>query len=110
MILNEKLPMDESNNPGMLDQIQTAVRPITQNGDFYLTSITHEEMYGDVDVLLTSKEFNIQFHILLKVSGTFRCIFHVNTVKKSLNADTLFRACKINIPLKTDFFAPPIDY
>jgi hypothetical protein len=102
--------MSISDVPGLAEKVEIAVRPLTEHGDFYLEKITHDEMHGDIDVLLTSKEFNIQFHVLLKVSGSFRCLFHVNSVKKSFSADTLFRACQINIPLKIDYLAPPIDY
>ena len=102
--------MADQDIPKLTEKVETAVWPLTEHGDFNLEKITHDEMHGDIDVLLTSKEFNIQFHVLLKVSGSFRCLFHINTVKKSFSADTLFRACQINIPLEIDYLAPPIDY
>lgn len=88
--------------PGLAEKVDAAVRPLTEKGDFYLTNISHEDYYGDVDVVLTSKEFNIIFHILLKAPQVFTCSFKVNSFNKYFSAEFLFPAFLIDIPLRNE--------
>lgn len=96
--------------PGIMEKVEEAVRPLTEHGDFYLTNITHDGYYGDLKVLLTSKEFNITFHTLLKAPKVFSCSFIVNSVNKHFSAEFLFPACHIDIPLRKERPLTDIDY
>lgn len=102
--------MTISEVPGVQEKVEAAVKPLTEHGDFYLAGITHDGYYGDLKVLLTSKEFNITFHTLLKAPKVFSCSFIVNSVNKHFSAEFLFPACHIDIPLRTEHPLTDIDY
>lgn len=102
--------MKESEEPGLLERIQTAVQPLIDDGQFQLDRIEYDSMYGDVDVNLCSKDLDITFHTMLRASGEVHCFFRVKPEKKAFSAKHLFPALKINIPLKKGKLIRDWDY
>lgn len=102
--------MKESEEPGLLERIQTAVQPLTADGKFQLDRIEYGSMYGDVDVNLYSKDLDITFHTMLHASGEVHCFFRVKSEKKVFSAKHLFPALKLSIPLKKGELIRDRDY
>jgi hypothetical protein len=68
--------------PGLLEQVQEAVRPLTDTGDFSLKTISYCDCYQDGgSVILSSDDFDIRFVYNLRLSGPIGCSFEVPDVK-----------------------------
>jgi hypothetical protein len=99
-----------SNEPGLLERIDVAVRPLTDNGEFRLERVEYISYYGDVGVVLSSQNFDINFHILLKAPERITCFFIVKHVEKFFGAQTLFSAFNIDIPMRVEKTGGNIEY
>jgi hypothetical protein len=73
------------NETGLLEQTQSAVQPLTEGGEFLLSSIQYEFDHGGVAVQLCSKKMDIEFRGALRVSSDFISIFYVHSEKRSLS-------------------------
>jgi hypothetical protein len=102
--------MFESTEPGMLERVKEAVRPLTEDGHFRFERFEYMEYHGDADVYLSSQNFDIKFHMLLKVHKDVFCFFIVKDGNKFFTADTLFQVFHIDIPLRIKKLDPEIHY
>jgi hypothetical protein len=91
MIINEK--------PGILEQIEKAVQPLTGNGEFHLESITFEDYDREITVIIRSHELEIQFQTTMRTHSRVLCYFVVHPVEKSFISIYLYPARGIRIPI-----------
>jgi len=102
--------MIKPEEPGMLEWIEDAIRPLTDEGKFRLERVEYMDNHGDVDIILSSKNYDIKFHMLLKVHKDFFCFFIIKKGERIFFADILFSALSLDIPLHIIKRDPEIHY
>lgn len=75
--------MHLSDAPGYLEEIQIAVRPLTDSGEFWLERITWNRHYRSSRIVnLCSPDLDIGFSANGEPETSVECFFLVNSVKK----------------------------
>ncbi len=91
-------PFSFSSDQGLLEQVREGVRPLTDDGDFQLESISYCDSYQDGGTIrLTSPHMDINFLHNLRVLTEVPVYFRIRLVKEPFKAKTLFAARHIPI-------------
>lgn len=92
--------MLDNKDIGLLKHIQTAVQPLTTDEGFQLEAISYGSYYGQVTVVLASKEMDIVFNLNLKGYPMVGCVLRPHSINLSFIAEFLFSALGIDISFK----------
>lgn len=95
--------------PGLLEQINTAVQPLTVNGDFQIESVDLEYYDREVTVRLYSPWLDITFRIIMRFKTEVCCYLRVHSVNKTFFAKFLFPALNLNIPINDGIYLRKAD-
>lgn len=96
--------MDGKSRQGLLERIQVAVQPLTTEGSYRLETVEYGTYYRDVEVKLVSENVAIRFHGKLSQHTGVNSYFTIHSLNKTFDAEYLFRALDIDIPLKKGSF------
>ena len=89
--------MSENQKPGLFEEIQSAVHPLTENGKFQLDLISYGSSSGYIDIFLTSDLIDIRLITNLKYRPeTTMCYFVLYNQGKNVTAG-LFPTREIKI-------------
>lgn len=94
---------------GLLKHIQTAVQPLTADGEFQLEAISYGSYYGQVTVVLVSREMDIVFNLNLKGYPIVGCVLRPRSINLSFIAEYLFPALGIDISFKRCNYIKDLD-
>lgn len=96
--------MDGKSRQGLLERIQVAVQPLTTEGSYRLETVEYGTYYRDVEVKLVSEGVVILFQGKLSQHTGVNCYFTIHSLNKTFDAEYLFKALNIDIPLKRGSF------
>jgi len=100
--------MTATSQTNLLEQIQVATRPLTDNEQFQFGTIHYDVYNGVFKILLHSGEMTVIFLIRLKFATKYQAydtrnyVIYIPSIKKSFNAEYLLPALNIPIFLKRE--------
>ncbi|KAF5035561.1 hypothetical protein DSECCO2_584290 [anaerobic digester metagenome] len=92
--------MLDNKDTGLLKHIQTAVQPLTVDEGFQLEAISYGSYYGQVTVVLVSREMDIVFNLNIKGYPIIGCVLRPHSINLSFIAEYLFSALGFDISFK----------
>ncbi|NMB79435.1 MAG: hypothetical protein GYA23_10130 [Methanomicrobiales archaeon] len=95
--------MYSNEQSGLLEQIQPAIQPLTETGDFYLKSISINDFESAIIIQLSSPGLEMRYGATA-IHSHVNCVFIIHSLKKFFSIDYLSPALKLNITINKGEF------